>query len=126
MKKRYKPEPMSIVRIGISLVFLWFGISQLTSPNLWTSLIPSYLSSFDPITLVYLHGAIETILGFLLLLGIFTRVAAIVLALNLLHTIILLGYNPVAVRDAGIIIAIIAIAINGPDIWCLDKKVKPK
>ena len=78
MSKNYG---ISVVRIGLSLVYLWFGSNQLMHPEKWTSLIPSYATKIIPVSahaLVLGNGGFEIVFGLLLLVGFYSRFAAFV------------------------------------------------
>ena len=109
-----------VLRIGLALVFLWFSISQLIAPENWIGYLPNFLSS-NPTMFVYMNASFELVFGILLILGIFTRTAALLLGLHLIGIIFSLGYNEVAVRDFGLMMASFAVALNGPDKFCLRK-----
>ena len=77
--KKFSP---ALLRIGISMVFLWFGFSQIKNPEAWTRMMPEYVQSLVPIspnTLIYMNGTFEIILAILLLLGIYTRASSLLL-----------------------------------------------
>lgn len=125
-KKQWAPV---VVRIGISLVYLWFGTSQIMDPTMWISWLPDYTESF-PVsakTLVLLNGIFEVVAAIFLLLGAYTRIAAGLLALHAIHIVFTVGYGPIGVRDFGIMASVISVFLNGPDKLCLDQKLrKPK
>ena len=113
-----------ILRLGLSLVFLWFGSEQIISANMWTGLIPDWaisISGMSPNALVHLNGAFEIILGAFLLIGYFTRVAALLLAFHLFSIIFIVGYTSIGVRDFGLSMAAISIFLYGIDSWSLDR-----
>ncbi|MEK6910445.1 MAG: DoxX family protein [Nanoarchaeota archaeon] len=118
--KKYAPIT---VRIGISLVFLWFGFQQLLNPGDWTAWLPSFTSflPFKAVTLIVISGLFESILGLFLILGIFTRLSSALLILHLIGIIFSVGYNEIAVRDFGLLMALLSVFFNGEDEWCLDK-----
>lgn len=120
--KSYAPN---ILRIGMSLVILWFGSQQLMHPSMWTGFLPGWVSSLPltPITFIYLNGWLEIITGILLLIGLFTRVVGIILALHLLGIVFSVGYTATSVRDFGLTIALVSIFLNGEDAWSLDRKL---
>jgi len=122
---QYKDKAPIVVRIAISLVFLWFGLSQLITPQAFYGYIPAWdiISGFQVGTLVLINGIIDTILGVALLVGIFTRVAALVACLHLVGIILGLGYNDVAVRDFGLLLVTFSIFLHGTDSYCLDTKI---
>ena len=114
-----------VLRIGISLVFLWFGFQQLNNTEMWTGLIRDYatnISGLSAFTLVTVNGAFEMVFGLILLLGIYTRLAAALLALHMIHIVITVGYSAIGVRDFAITIATITIFLNGMDCCGLDWK----
>ena len=120
--KEYSPL---ILRTGIAIVFLWFGFTQISNPEGWTKMVPSYLGT-PTTTLIYINGVVEIILAALLLLGLFTRTVALLLTLHLLHIITILGYGPSAARDFALAVAAFSIFLKGPDEFCFDNlKKKP-
>lgn len=113
-----------VLRVGIALVFLWFGTEQLLDTNSWVNMIPDTivnLSGMSAETLVCINGIFEVIFGLALLVGFFTRLSALLLALHLVNIIFVVGYNSIGVRDFGLMMASFSIFLSGPDAWCLDK-----
>jgi len=122
--KTYAPI---IVRIAIS--FLWFGKEQLMNAEAWTGLIPESvisISGMSALSFVYSNAISEIIFGILLLVGFFTRLSAIFLALKLFGIMFIIGYNDVGVRDFGLAMATLSIFLYGADAWCLDKFLEKK
>ncbi len=118
-----------VLRVGISIVFLWFGFSQLKNPVQWARMIPEYATSLSPFsanTLVYMHGILEISMATLLLLGLYTRTASLILALNLFHIVLIVGYGPIGARDFALALATLSIFLRGADDFCLDKKISEK
>ena len=72
---RWTPRLLSVLRIIAALVILQFGFTKLFG-------FPYYeaLSNQPVLSLYWCAGAIETIGGLLLLIGLFTRAAAFVLS----------------------------------------------
>ena len=123
--KRYAPF---IVRIGISLLLLWFGLNQLFDTANWLVWLPqwAYNLPFPAETLIRINGTFEVVVGSLLLLGLFTRWSALLIALHIAGIALNLGYNDIAVRDLGLAFAALSIFFNGADFKCLDRKVREK
>ena len=123
--KNYIEYSRIFTRIAISLVFIWFGLNQIISPNNFMGYLPSFilLSTYAK-TFIYLNGIFELILGAFLILGLFTRITALILGINLIGIILGLGYNDVAVRDFGLMLVTLAIFLGGKDKWCLENKIK--
>ncbi len=128
--KEYAPI---VVRLGVSAVFLWFGVMQLLKPDNFTRYLPEFLYG-QPYsqTLVLLNGGFEIVFGLLLLAGLFTRLAAFLLGFHLLtltlEFMISFGFtNEVFARDFGLTLATFAVMLYGPDTWCFDtKRLKSK
>ena len=122
--KKFSNYSPNILRIGVSLVFLWFGINQVLDPNYFTSYLPDFILNFsNPVNFVIFNGIFEVIFGILLLLGLFTRLVSIILTLHLLGIIFSLGYNEISVRDFGLMVSSFVVFLNGKDSWCLDRKL---
>ena len=120
--KEYAP---SIVRISLSLVFLWFSFNQLFLPNNFIDLIPSWivsLSGISPAMFVILNGILEFIFGAFLLLGINIRLSSLILGLHLIGIAFSLGYGATMMRDLGLALATISIIFQGNDILCVGKR----
>ena len=133
-----------IVRIAMALVFLWFGLNQLLDPSSFFGYIPQEIYPHSqniahehslqgvhdlPLTphiIVMGNGAFETILGLLLLLGLFTRVSSLLLSIHLAVIAFSLGYNDLFIRDLGLALVTFAVFLRGPDQWCLDKRLKKR
>lgn len=113
-----------LLRIGISFVFLWFGSNMFLNTGAWEGLIPVWITNMgiSATNAVYANGAFEIILGLMLLLGIYVRWVALILAVHLLSISITLGTSPSAIRDWGLTFATFAIALRGADQYCLLKK----
>lgn len=115
------------VRLGVGFVFLLLGIQQFLFTEQWTSWLPEWLVKALPdsalaVRVILINAAIDSVLGLALLLGIFTRIVAILMIIHLVGVLLALGYNDIAIRDLGILLAAIAVAIHGPDRWCLETR----
>jgi uncharacterized membrane protein YphA (DoxX/SURF4 family) len=113
----------AVLRIGVSLVYLWFGFQQFLNTKQWISYIPKSVIAFSPVdaeTLVHFNGAIEIVFGFALLVGIFSGISALILALHMADITYVVGYDAIGVRDFGITIATFAAALYGADVLSLE------
>lgn len=111
-----------ILRAGLSFVFLWFGLNQILDQSMWVSLIPSRIVSLSGLsaeTIVIFNGAFEVVMAVLLVLGIRVRVVAILLVLHMFTIVWDLGLSAIAVRDIGLMFALLSVAFAGPDDYCL-------
>ncbi len=115
-----------LLRISMSLVFLYFGFQQITSPAEWAGFIPNFALIFGLAAekLVILNAVLELSLGSLLILGLFTRIASLILSIHLFIISLTLGFNDLGARDFGLSLATLAIFLNGPDKYCLDNKLR--
>lgn len=123
--KRYSP---ALLRISISIVFLWFGFSQLKDPSSWIGMLPGFTKSlgFSPTTLIYISGSFEVVFSIFLLLGIYTRLISFLLGLHLIDILTVVGYGPIGIRDFALTLATFSIFLMGPDEFCLDTIIRKK
>lgn len=109
-----------VLRFGIAAVFLWFGAKQVMDPSQWTRMIPDWaiLKSlpdfFTPEKIVLTNGIIEIVGAILLVLNIFTRIVALILAAHLAGIAWSFGLTPTGVRDGGLAVATFALFLLGP------------
>jgi len=124
MEKYAKP----LLRIAMSLVFLYFGFQQVYSPDNSTGFVPELLTStiITANNIVILNGIVELSLGLFLIIGLYTRFASLILALHLFGISFSLGFTPLGVRDFGLSFATLAVFLNGPDQYTLDAKFAKK
>ena len=114
----------AVVRVGVAVVFIWFGYQQVINAAPWTVLVPSWLpslSGIDAINFIYFNAFFEIIFGLCLFLGLFTRVVGFFLALHMMQITYLVGYNDVGVRDFGLSLATIGVFLYGVSDWSLDR-----
>ena len=112
-----------ILRIGISILFFWFGFSQVQNPSIWTQMIPQYALSITHLsatTIVLINGIFELTFALLLIIGLFTRATALILSLHLFHISTIVGYNDIGIRDLALAIATLSIFFYGADKFSLD------
>lgn len=105
---------MLVLRLGLAIVFLWFGLSQLVDGINWVSWVPEWavnLLHLPPAMIVLVNGLLEVIGGALLALNIWTRWVALALALHLLVITIEIGASAIGVRDFGLTAATFALAL---------------
>ncbi len=128
MEKYSKYAPV-VLRIAISLVFLYFGTSQLMNASKWIGFMPDFVSAMfggNAVLLVHINGVFEVIAGLCLIVGFQTRIVALLLGLHLIGIASSIGFSPLGVRDFGLSFATLSIFLNGADVWCLDEKMKSR
>lgn len=126
---KLKPFAPIVLRIGISLVFLWFAFDQFLNPMSYVGFIPQSILDLSPVSanvIVHLNALFEIIFGTALILGFYTRFAALLLALHLLDITYVVGFDGLGVRDFGLSIATLAVFMYGKDFFSLDRYVSGK
>jgi len=130
MKKRfldeYKKYAPALVRYAVGVVFLLLGIDQLTRPINWLAWTPQWVGLFGENGFWVVVGIFNLIIGGLLLLGLLVRVASFLAALHLVGVIITVGYNDIAIRDFGLLLASLAVLLNGKDEFCFGGQIGKK
>ncbi len=112
-----------ILRIGIAMVFIWFGYSQVTDQVQWTAYVPNSIIEISGMTaesLVLFNGIFEIIFGIALLVGFWTRTAALLLFIHMIEITYIVGFDATGVRDFGLTIATLSIFLSGKDSFTLD------
>jgi uncharacterized membrane protein YphA (DoxX/SURF4 family) len=112
-----------ILRLGMAFVFFWFGINQINNPGQWVSYLPQWTMSLPipQLNFVLLNGWFEVMGASLLVIGIYTRITALLLALHLFGIALSVGFDAVGVRDLGLAFATLSLAIQGAGHLSLDK-----
>lgn len=122
----YEKYAPILLRLSLSGVFLWFGINQLLNTQAWIPWLTQRAAQIplEASTIILINGSFEVIFGLLLLIGLYTRIVAILLGIHLLGIAFSIGYSDVAVRDVGLALATFAISLHGVDSWTLDKRLR--
>ena len=120
-------NPTAITRIGMAIVFLWFGVDQLRHVESYVFFLPEWISvlPMSEAAFVKLNGWFEIVAGLLLVAGLQTRIIAALLGLHLLGIAWSIG-DAIGVRDFGLAVATLGIAIGAPDAWSLDARMAAK
>lgn len=119
-----------VLRMGMAIVFISFGLMQFSAPDSWTGFIPQIIQNIafnvfglTAVNFVLANSFVEITLGLFLLLGIYTRFSSFILGLHLAFITVSIGFSATGVRDFGLTIATIVIFLNGADKICLDRKL---
>lgn len=108
---------LMILRLGLAILFLWFGFSQLLDGINWVSWVPEWAVNtlhIPPAMIVLLNGAFEVVAGGLLALNILTRWVALALAAHLALITIEIGLTPIGMRDFGLTMATLSLFFLAP------------
>lgn len=101
-----------ILRVGLSITFLWIGILILKDPQGWGGYIQPWLLSLLPLSvshIMYSTAILDITIGVLLLIDYFTWQAALVGALHLVIVLMASGINAITVRDIGLLAGCLAL-----------------
>src|SRR3989344_4080359 len=110
-----------LLRLGLGVVFLGFGIGKFTG-DIWAEsmrqmvLVQKFPGGADLAILVV--GGIEVVIALLLVLGLFARVVAAVAALELVVILVLLRFGEG--RDVGLLAGALSLVLTGSTFLSLD------
>ena len=117
-----------LLRLGLGAVFIYFGLyEKLLHPELTRPIIEN-LNLSIPISIdlfVLLFGLIEIVVGSFLILGLFTRITAIVAALMIGTIILQLGFLAVP-RDIALFAIALSLLVTGSKVLSLDRYISKK
>ncbi len=116
-----------VLRFGLVFLFLWFGISQVTSPDSWIAWVPEWVNVVfgqNAVKIVLINGWFEIAGGALLALGLWIRWVALLLSLHLFIIAYEVGYNDIGVRDFALAVCALAVSLFGADKYSLDNSQK--
>lgn len=107
----------NIVSLALGFVVLWFGVNEIVDTKNWLGFVPEFMGQG---TLAYaaviFHGIVLSVTGFMLILNVRRRWAAIVLVLIFTELIVDLIIGGIAkdiiVRDIGLWGMAIALAVK--------------
>jgi uncharacterized membrane protein YphA (DoxX/SURF4 family) len=118
LDRLYRPDiGLLVLRYGLAAMFLWFGFSQLFDSVNWVSWVPGWaveLLHIPPAMIVLANGLFEVIAGALLAAGMFVRPVALLLAIHLAFITLEIGISAIGVRDFGLTISTLALALLYP------------
>jgi len=117
MNFKFNKESLGIyiLRLGLSIVFLYFGIFQILDQSRWIYLIPDkffnfYINEVLKSKLVFVNGIFDVIIALSLISGIFLKIFSILGFIHIVSiTIFSLGFTPSGIRDLGLAFAILAL-----------------
>ncbi|MCM2326031.1 MAG: DoxX family protein [Candidatus Woesearchaeota archaeon] len=115
-----------ILRVSLAFVFLYFGIRQLMMPQDFIYWLPkeAEMIPIQPEMLITLNGIFEVIFGSMLIIGLFRRISSFLLGMHLLAITATIGFTEIGVRDFGLAMATIVIAMIKEDRYSLDYRLR--
>ena|SRR3989338_3817772 len=111
-----------ILRVGTGITFLWIGILILRDPEGWSGMILWWVRdvlgffAVDPAGALVATAFLDIAVGFFMLIGVFTWIAALVGVLHLSLVLTVVGINRITVRDIGLLASALALLLDSmPD-----------
>ena len=107
--------------LGAAFVLLYFGIEKFLHPDLWIGWMPGWMDGLMGLSnkvWMNITGVTEIIIGIMMLVPKrhVQKTGALFASLHLVAILTQIGWNEIAVRDAGLLCMTMAL-------WCLtDKK----
>ena len=110
-----KNNAYHILRVGVGITFAWIGVLIFQSPESWGGLIMPWAAGLLPVSIE--HAMISTaildiLIGFVLLIDVFTWLAAGIGSIHLVIVLITAGINAITVRDIGLLAATLALVAH--------------
>ena len=117
MNLKFNKENLGIyiLRFGLTIVFLYFGISQILDQSKWIYFVPDrfsnfYISEILKSKIVFLNGIFDTVIALSLISGLFIRIFSLLGFIHLFSiTIFSLGFEPSGIRDLGLAFAMLSL-----------------
>jgi hypothetical protein len=99
----------TILRVGLAFVFGCFAVFQVLSPLVYATYLPHSMQGAASTNYVYLNAAFDAFLCLTILFSFLPRIAPLLGAAHLLSISFVMGWNDVAVRDAGLAVACLSL-----------------
>jgi putative oxidoreductase len=118
---------LAALRLTAGAILVAFGVAKFANHGAEAASFDRY-GLPDPNLFAYAIGALEAGLGLLLLLGLRTRLAAIVLAGNMIGAIATAGRVEGGLVNLGLapalLLVLLVVAVRGPGRWSLDARIR--
>ncbi len=104
--------PALLLRLGLALILLYAAVSSFVSPREWVGYLPGVLTDqFSADVLLKIFSVYELLLAGLLLSGVYTRYAALLVAATLFGIVVTnFELFMITFRDMALILAALALA----------------
>lgn len=115
MKNDSKEYGYHIVRVGLAITFLWIGILIFRDPESWGAMVQPWVLELMPLPIksVMLSTAVlDMVIGFFLLIDVFTWLLALIGALHLVTVLAVTGINAITVRDIGLLAGLLSLFVT--------------
>lgn len=119
---------VSILRLGLAGLLLWFGFSELANVAAWSIWVPQWAQSMSGLsaeTIVVINAWFEIAFGLLLAIGVKVRLIAAILAAHLAIIAFDIGIaDATGIRDLALALATLALVFLPPDRLALDARMR--
>lgn len=103
------------LRVGLAITFLWIGVLIFKNPESWSGYLQPWVVALLPVPLEQAMigtAILDIVIGALLILDIFTWLAALIGSLHLIIVMTVSGITDITVRDIGLLVGTIALMID--------------
>lgn len=103
------------LRVGLGITFFWIGILIFQHPDAWANFLSPWFTNllpFSPVHLMQFTSLLDIAIGALFILGIFTRIVAMIASLHLVAILVSSGITDVTIRDVGLLGATLALFVE--------------
>jgi uncharacterized membrane protein YphA (DoxX/SURF4 family) len=104
-----------IIRVGLGITFLWIGVLIFRNPESWSGYLLPWAAGILPVPLTQAMlgtAFLDIVVGFFLLVDLYTWIAAAFATLHLLLVLATSGITDITVRDIGLLAAAFALLIE--------------
>ncbi|MEK7473302.1 MAG: DoxX family membrane protein [Patescibacteria group bacterium] len=116
-----KQASFHLLRVGLAITFLWIGILILKSPEAWGGYLQPWAMELLPLPIRQMMigtAILDIVVGVLLLVGVWTWIAAALAAFHIAVVLTVSGINAITVRDIGLLAGALAVLSDTyPKIW---------
>lgn len=110
-----KSYSFHVLRVGVAITFLWIGVLIFAAPEEWGRLLLPWAAGLIPVPLEQAMlgtAAMDILIGFFLLIDVYTRFFSLIAALHLIAVIISAGITPGTARDIGLLAGCVALILE--------------
>ena len=115
-----KSASYHILRVGLSITFIWIGILILKNPEAWGGYLQPWAVGLLPVSItqaLFSTAILDIIIGILFLIDWFTWVAGLLASLHLVVVLTVSGITDITVRDIGLLAATLVVMIEDLPIY---------
>lgn len=114
--RQLQPAPYHILRVGMSITFLWIGVLIFRDPEFWGGFLQPWAAGLLPVPIeeaMIGTAVLDILVGLFLLIDVGTWVAALVGTAQLVIVLVTSGIDAVTVRDLGLLGGTISLLWSG-------------